>query len=107
MARRIWRLLTALLGFSGAAGLAYEWVGERRDRRRFPPLGHLVDIGGYRLHLREMGSGPPTVVLEAGLAGFSLDWGLVQPRVAQFSRVVAYDRAGYGWSDSGPAPRDA
>jgi pimeloyl-ACP methyl ester carboxylesterase len=66
-----------------------------------------VDIGGYRLHLREMGSGAPTVVLEAGLAGFSLDWGLTQPRVAEFARVVAYDRAGYGWSDPGPAPRDA
>ncbi len=108
MATLIWRLLAALLGFAGAAGLAWEWFGERRDRQRFPPLGRLVDIGGYRLHLREMGSGaPPTVVLEAGLAGFSLDWGLTQPRVAEFARVVAYDRAGYGWSDPGPAPRDA
>jgi pimeloyl-ACP methyl ester carboxylesterase len=29
----------------------------------------------------------------------------VQPRVAQFARVCAYDRAGDGWSDLGPHPR--
>jgi pimeloyl-ACP methyl ester carboxylesterase len=31
----------------------------------------------------------------------------VQPEVARFTRVVAYDRAGFGWSDPGPEPRDA
>jgi pimeloyl-ACP methyl ester carboxylesterase len=31
----------------------------------------------------------------------------VQPEVAKVARVVAYDRAGLGWSDSAPTPRDA
>jgi len=32
---------------------------------------------------------------------------MVQPEVAKFSRVCSYDRAGYGWSDSGPEPRSS
>jgi len=64
-----------------------------------------VDIGGYRLHINCTGTGSPTVILDAGLGGTSLDWSLVQPAVARFTRVCSYDRAGYGWSDTGPGPR--
>lgn len=69
------------------------------------PLGELVDVGGYRLHLYKTGEGSPTVLLEASSGGWSLDWSLVQPGVAAFSRVCSYDRAGFGWSDAGPKPR--
>jgi pimeloyl-ACP methyl ester carboxylesterase len=37
----------------------------------------------------------------------SADWDWVQPEVAKTTRVCAYDRAGMGWSDPGPSPRDA
>jgi pimeloyl-ACP methyl ester carboxylesterase len=47
----------------------------------------------------------PTVILEAGLGDFSVEWSLVQPRVAASARVCSYDRAGSGWSDMGPMPR--
>ena len=70
-----------------------------------PPPGRLVDAGGYRLHLHCTGTGRPTVVLAAGLGDYSIDWGLVQPRVARFTRVCSYDRAGYAWSDPDPRPR--
>jgi pimeloyl-ACP methyl ester carboxylesterase len=30
----------------------------------------------------------------------------LQPQIATFTRACWYDRAGYGWSDPGPAPRD-
>src|SRR5215510_14832845 len=69
------------------------------------PPGKLVDIGGRRQHINCTGKGAPTVVLEAGAGDFSFDWGLVQPAVARFARVCAYDRAGYAWSDAGPMPR--
>jgi pimeloyl-ACP methyl ester carboxylesterase len=39
----------------------------------------------------------------AGGGAFSIDWALVQPKVAQVTRVCSYDRAGLAWSDSGPA----
>ena len=65
----------------------------------------LVDLGGYRLHINCTGKGRPIVVVETGLGDFSFDWILVQSRVATFTRICTYDRAGYAWSDAGPKPR--
>jgi pimeloyl-ACP methyl ester carboxylesterase len=76
-----------------------------------PPLdppGRLIDVGGWRLHLDCTGTRnatTSTVILEAGVGDFSVEWSLVQPGVARFARVCSYDRAGDGWSDLGPAPR--
>jgi len=67
------------------------------------PTGRLIDNGGRRLHLFCSGRGSPTVILVAGGGAFSIDWALVQPKVATSRRVCAYDRAGLGWSDAGPA----
>ena len=69
------------------------------------PAGKLVDLGGHRLHLNCTGQGYPTVVVENGLGDFSFNWVLVQTRVSKFTRICAYDRAGYAWSDPGPKPR--
>jgi pimeloyl-ACP methyl ester carboxylesterase len=70
------------------------------------PLGKLIDIGGWKLHLYEQGCRfkGPSVILEAGAGDFSFVWSLVQPKVAQFARVYSYDRAGSAWSDIGPSP---
>jgi pimeloyl-ACP methyl ester carboxylesterase len=69
------------------------------------PPGRLVDIGGYRLHIDCRGEGSPTVVMEAGLGGVSLEWLPVQRFLSHYGRVCSYDRAGNGWSDPGPQPR--
>ncbi|HVT98647.1 MAG TPA: alpha/beta hydrolase [Acidobacteriaceae bacterium] len=69
------------------------------------PPGKLVELGGHRLHVNCTGQGRPVVVVENGLGDFSFDWILVQQRVARFTRICTYDRAGYAWSDAGPMPR--
>jgi pimeloyl-ACP methyl ester carboxylesterase len=69
------------------------------------PPGQLVELGGHRLHVNCTGHGSPTVVVENGLGDFSFDWILVQTKVALFTRICTYDRAGYAWSDPGPKPR--
>ncbi len=61
------------------------------------PPGALVDAGGYRVHLYCTGGGSPTVVV-AG-AGFSFDWGLVQPKISTLTRICTYDPSGTAWSD--------
>jgi len=71
------------------------------------PSGRLIDVGGFRLHIHCAGEGSPSIVLDAALGGSSLSWSLVQPELATLSRVCSYDRAGFGWSDSGPMPRTA
>ena len=69
----------------------------------------MVAVNGHRLHLHRMGDVQPgpTVILDAGMVSFSPNWAWVQPEVARAAPVVAYDRAGLGWSETGPAPRDA
>ena len=82
-----------------AAGLLYQLQGSLRDRRRWPAPGRLLSIGAHRLHVHSLGEGVPTVVLESGIAASSINWHPVQRQVAGFTRVCAYDRAGYAWSD--------
>ncbi len=82
-------------------------MAKARLKVKYPPIGQMVDVGGYRLHIACQGAGSPTVILEAGAGGFDLHWTRVQPEVAKSARVCAYDRAGYGWSDRSPKPRTA
>jgi pimeloyl-ACP methyl ester carboxylesterase len=99
--------LAAVVASLLVAGFVYETIASTLDRRAFPAPGALVDAGGHLLHLACTGQGSPTVILETGLGTSSSAWALVQPAVASSTRTCAYDRAGSGWSQSGPEPRDA
>jgi pimeloyl-ACP methyl ester carboxylesterase len=105
MAVRIIAVALAIVAVTAAAGAAYEAIAGMGDAVAYPPAGRLVDIGGYRLHIDCRGEGSPTVVMDAGLGGSSLDWTLVQPELATTTRVCVYDRAGMGWSEPSPLPR--
>lgn len=109
LGRRLMPWAAAGIAAACAAGYAWQSAAARSDERRFPPPGRMVDVGGFRLHLDVHGDNPdmPTVVLDAGLGSFSPNWYWVQQALADHVRVVAYDRAGLGWSDPSPAPRDA
>ncbi len=88
-------------------GMTYQALATQADRRNFPPPGKLVNVGGHRLHIQCAGEGRPTVVLETGALAMSSLWGWVPAQVAVHTRVCSYDRAGLGWSEPGPEPRDA
>jgi pimeloyl-ACP methyl ester carboxylesterase len=104
--QRLLRLLAAFsLVLAGLLllGLISQAIANAVDAARYPAPGKLVDIGGYQLHVNCTGAGSPTVILDAGLGGTSLDWSKVQSAVARFTRVCSYDRAGYGWSETAPS----
>jgi pimeloyl-ACP methyl ester carboxylesterase len=110
MRRWTLRLLVGLCGLiavTAITGATYQWLATRRELAATPPPGHLVDIGGHRLHLWCTGDGTPAVILDTGLGGSTPGWGFVQPEVARFTHVCSYDRAGMGYSDPGPPPRTA
>ena len=67
----------------------------------------MVDVGTHSLHINCVGRGSPTVILEAANLGMSAHWVRVQQLLAKTTRVCAYDRAGMGWSEPSPEPRDA
>ena len=108
--RRIWRPLLGLVIVLLAlvvAGAIYQAIATELAERAYPPPGEMVDVGGYSLHINCVGRGSPTVVLDAGSGLFSAQWVRVQREVSDTTRVCAYDRAGMGWSEMGPEPRDA
>src|SRR5437667_957900 len=95
--RKLFMFVLAILGSLPVATLCQTATTAQNSPS---PLGKLVDVGGYRVHLYCMGTGSPAVVIVG--AGFSFNWGLVQPEVAKFTQVCSYDHSGIGWSDEGP-----
>lgn len=104
----LWLVVSLGLVIGGVGfGAIYQTLATNRDRRRFSPSGKVVQINGQNCHYKVMGDGFPAVIVDSGTGGTHLDWQLVQPEVAKFTRILTYDRAGYGWSDSSPESRTA
>jgi pimeloyl-ACP methyl ester carboxylesterase len=101
----LWSVVALLV--LAVSGAIYQAIATERAERAYPPPGEMVDVGGYSLHIDCAGQGEPTVVLDAGSGEMSADWVLVRREVSGTTRVCAYDRAGTGWSETGPEPRDA
>ena len=99
-------LIVALLALA-VVGAIYQAIATEHAERAYPPPGEMVVVGGHRLHIDCVGQGSPTVVLDAALGNMSAQWVWVQREVSDTTRVCAYDRAGMGWSEMGPEPRDA
>jgi pimeloyl-ACP methyl ester carboxylesterase len=110
-----WRKVAERFAFSIVVFLAVAVVGSSSFNaialHRFwalnPAPGRIVEIDGHKMHIYCTGSGSPTIVLEAGAGNDSVVWRGVQPVLSKTTRVCSYDRAGSGWSDKVPGPRDA
>ncbi|HEY6515572.1 MAG TPA: alpha/beta hydrolase [Steroidobacteraceae bacterium] len=89
-----WVALFALIVAHAAAG----------DQRYSQP-GRFVYAGLTELNLYCVGSGSPTVVLDAGWEDWSPSWVMIQPAISRHTRTCAFDRAGNGFSLPGPMPR--
>ncbi len=71
-----------------------------------PP--QLVKVSGRRrLNMLILGEGSPTVIFAPGGGASTLEWARVQHPISAKTRTVAYDNAGFGFSDPGPLPRTA
>lgn len=97
-----WSLLLATA--VGGCSLA---IGGDASGGPYDRAGRLVTLpDGRELNLRCVGRGAPTIVLEAGFGAISAGWSKVQPQLARTTRTCSYDRAGSGFSQPGPEPRD-
>jgi pimeloyl-ACP methyl ester carboxylesterase len=71
-----------------------------------PP--QMVKVSGRRrLNMLILGEGSPTVIFAPGGGASTLEWARVQHPISARTRTVAYDNAGFGFSDPGPLPRTA
>lgn len=98
------RSLLLVVALSVAWGSA---SGQVTDDAIYTRPGRLISVGTHRLNFYCMGTGSPTVVLEGGFGDWSPAFAGLQERLATFTRVCSYDRAGFGFSERGPMPRSA
>jgi pimeloyl-ACP methyl ester carboxylesterase len=89
------------------SGFAYSALSIRHYRNVSGIPGMRYDIGGHWMHLHCTGAGTPTIVLSSGLGDDFTSWARVQPVLSKQTRVCAYDRAGFGWSDARSEVQDA
>jgi pimeloyl-ACP methyl ester carboxylesterase len=104
---RIGLSIVVLLAVAVAGSCSFNAIALHRFWALNPAPGKIVDIDGHKMHLYCTGNGSPTLVLEAGAGNDSVVWRGVQPVLSKTTRVCSYDRAGSGWSDGVPGPRDA
>jgi pimeloyl-ACP methyl ester carboxylesterase len=58
-----------------------------------------LDVRGARLHVAELGSGPPVVLLH-GWPQHWWSWRRLMPLLSEDHRVIAMDLRGFGWSEA-------
>jgi pimeloyl-ACP methyl ester carboxylesterase len=90
-----------------SAGAIWNAVALHHYRSLAGVPGKLYQVDGRAMQMLCTGSGSPVVVLEAGLGNDSTIWAKNQPELSKITRVCAYDRAGFGWSESRPGVRDS
>ncbi|MGD0890337.1 MAG: alpha/beta hydrolase [Terracidiphilus sp.] len=96
-------VVVVLLG----AGTIWNAVALHHYRSLAGIPGKIYQVDGHGMQMLCTGSGSPVVVLEAGLGNDSTIWAKNQPALSKVTRVCAYDRAGFGWSESVPGVRDS
>jgi pimeloyl-ACP methyl ester carboxylesterase len=83
--------------------LPFESIVEKHPHRYFESQGRMLDLesahfGIHRVHVREMGSGPPLLLIH-GLMTTSYSWRFVIGPLSSRFRVIAPDLVGCGRSD--------
>jgi len=90
--------MSAIL-FSAAAMLT--WCGHQGASS----VDQTIRIGSHSLQVHIEGKGVPVVVIDAGITDQLDKLRPLQERLARVTRVITYNRAGYGKSQPGPLPR--
>lgn len=96
--------ISLILLAAGIAALALT-TGAVASRRAaaveaaFPPLGQILTVEGIKLHALTRGTGPDLVLIH-GASGNLRDLLPLIDRLASRYRVTAFDRPGFGWSDT-------
>src|SRR5262245_41894384 len=86
------------LGILGGGGVVLHAILTHRERKALRPPGRMIEVQRRMAHMLATGAGTPTVILEAGVAGYFGVWEWVQQEVGKYTRVVSYDRSGLGFS---------
>lgn len=89
-------------------GAIYQAASLRADQQKYPPVGKMIEVNGHRMHMYGEGEGEITVVLGSGFGTPSpyVDFYPLYSKLSKHTRVVVYERPGYGWSETTKDNRD-
>ncbi|MEP2650618.1 MAG: alpha/beta hydrolase [Paraglaciecola sp.] len=96
-----------LIFFIIAIGVCYQEYMSYEDSKTYLPEGTFVDMSGTQIYTEIVGQGDVTIVFDAGMMDTSYVWKSVVDEVSKFAQTFVYDRAGLGFSDKSPNPRDS
>lgn len=96
-----------IMALALAAGGLTHALRVAHTRRRNPPAGQMIDVGGYRVHMLAEGErrGHPSIVMFGGGHAAGIAMSHLHRALAATTRSILIDRPGTGWSDTGPFPR--
>ena len=105
--RGILFLLTVPMAAMGVF-IGFHRISLQIERRKFPPIGKLVEVNGHQMHVYSEGEGVETLVFlsGSGTAAPALDFKALYSRLSSRYRIAVVERAGYGFSDTADTPRD-
>jgi pimeloyl-ACP methyl ester carboxylesterase len=89
-----------------AGGFLFENISAGMDKQRLGLRGRMVQADEHKVFVRASGDGGATVIMESDIGGTYQEWQMLAAELSTNARVITYDRAGYGWSDSASSPRD-
>jgi pimeloyl-ACP methyl ester carboxylesterase len=79
---------------------ALNYAAARWAERRNPPRGTFLEVDGIRVHYSDRGSGRPIVLVHGNaVTGDDYNTSGVAERLLETSRVIIFDRPGYGYSE--------
>lgn len=105
--KRALKWLGITLIILAVVGVGYQTIATETDTRTYSPRGQLYTVNGHPMHMVCKGEGTPAVILQAGGLADSTWWYWVQNQLAEYTQVCAFDRPGFGWSESVDGSRDA
>lgn len=64
---------------------------------------NMIEIDQLKIHYKELGTGEPAFILLHGFGASTFSWRHIMEPLAEYGRVIAYDRPGFGLT-SRPMP---
>ncbi|MHA7965051.1 alpha/beta fold hydrolase [Paenibacillus sp. CAU 1782] len=106
--RNGWLKLLSIVLLLCVAGGIWQAVMVKIERRSYLPEGQIYSVNGHKMHLYGAGEGDTTVVFIAGSGTPSAytDFYALLNELQPYARTVAFDHAGFGWSETTSIPRD-
>ena len=80
----------------------------RKEAKKYPPPGNMVEVNGKKLHVYSEGDGETTLAFMAGhgTSNPTIDFKPLWMRMVDDYRIAVVEKSGYGWSETSNSPRD-